>query len=71
MYQAGIELWSSGELQMHLRQSLYRLAWVFIGAGLACCSAGDGLFRPVEEFCSLFFNAVRQVPVIAFIPCWS
>lgn len=70
VYQAGIELWSSGELQMHLRQSLYRLAWGFlIGAGLGLLfGVAMGLFRQVEEFCSPFFNAVRQVPVIAFIP---
>ncbi len=70
VYQAGIELYGSGELQMHLQWSLSRLAWGFcIGAGLGLLfGVAMGLFKAVDDFCAPFFNAVRQVPIIAFIP---
>jgi sulfonate transport system permease protein len=70
VYQAGVELWGDGELQSHLRHSLYRLAWGFcIGAGLGLLfGVTMALSKTVDEFCAPFFNAVRQVPIVAFIP---
>lgn len=70
VYDAGIELWDSGELQLHLQQSLHRLAWGFLLGALLGLVFGVvmGLFKPVENFFSPFFNAIRQVPTVAFIP---
>jgi sulfonate transport system permease protein len=70
VWEAGLELWESGELQLHLKQSLHRLAlgfWVgaLLGMGFGILM---GLSRTVEHTCSPFFNAIRQVPTVAFIP---
>ena len=70
VYVAGVELWDSGELAMHLEKSLSRLAIGFsIGAliGLAF-GVAMGLSKRVEALCGPSFNAIRQVPTIAFIP---
>ena len=68
--EAANELWDSGELQEHLRKSLGRLCLGFFsGAGLGLVfGVLMGLYKSVEEYCSPFFNAFRQVPSIAFIP---
>ncbi|MDR2165003.1 MAG: ABC transporter permease [Zoogloeaceae bacterium] len=65
-----VELWASGELPEHIGLSLYRLAWgfalgVFLGVAFGVSMALSPL---VEKLFSPFFNAVRQVPSIAFIP---
>jgi sulfonate transport system permease protein len=64
------ELWVSGELQEHLGKSLYRLALGFVlGVVLGITfGVGMGLSKTVERLFSPFFNAIRQVPSIAFIP---
>ncbi|QFY42738.1 ABC transporter permease [Candidatus Methylospira mobilis] len=64
------ELTESGELAEHLRKSLYRLTLgFFTGAGLGLIfGVLQGLFKTVEDYCAPLFNAVRQVPSIAFIP---
>jgi sulfonate transport system permease protein len=68
--QAALDLIRSGELAVHLRASLSRLAIGFgVGAGLGL---GYGLVAgavpAVEALCGPTFNAIRQVPSIAFIP---
>lgn len=70
VYETGLELWQEGELQLHLHDSLYRLALGFCIGALAGLTFGVlmGMFEPVENFCAPFFNAVRQVPTVAFIP---
>ncbi|MDR2636801.1 MAG: ABC transporter permease [Zoogloeaceae bacterium] len=64
------ELWESGELQDHIGKSLYRLVWgfalgVFLGISFGVLM---GLSKTAERLFSPLFNAVRQVPSIAFIP---
>ncbi len=63
-------LWQGGELPDHLGTSLFRLVLGFLtgaaiglafGAGMALSKLFQMLFAPV-------FQAVRQVPVLAFIP---
>lgn len=64
------ELLASGELQEHLARSLTRLGWGFlIGASLGLAfGVAMALSGVVERLFSPFFNMVRQVPSIAFIP---
>ncbi|AUN32622.1 ABC transporter permease [Niveispirillum cyanobacteriorum] len=64
------ELLASGELADHLRASLSRLLLGFgIGSGLGL---GFGILLArsalVNDFAGPFFQAVRQVPSIAFLP---
>lgn len=68
--QAAQELWESGELQEHLQKSLGRLfIGFFTGASLGIVfGVLMGLSKSFEAYCSPFFNAIRQVPSIAFIP---
>jgi len=70
VYEAAAELWNSGDLQMHLQHSLSRLAFGFCAGSLLGLVFGVlmGLFKPVAQYCSPLFNAIRQVPTIAFIP---
>lgn len=70
VYETGISLWKSGELWGQLHHSLYRLFWGFaIGTILGLLfGIAVGLFKWVENFCSPFFNAMRQIPVITFVP---
>lgn len=65
-----IEMLTSGELAGHLRSSLWRLLTGFaIGAGLGL---GFGILlarsATVNAFTGPLFQAVRQVPSIAFLP---
>jgi len=64
------ELLASGQLLHHLRGSPLRLAAGFgCGAGLGLLfGLLMGLSRTADEVCGPLFNAVRQVPSIAFIP---
>jgi len=70
VYQTALELLESGELQAHLQDSLYRLAWGFTAGSLLGLLFGVlmGLFKPVDSFFAPSFNSIRQVPTIAFIP---
>lgn len=64
------DLWSSGELQMHLKHSLYRLAlgfWIGTFLGLVF-GIVLGISKSADELFSPILNALRQVPTIAFIP---
>ena len=63
-------LWQDGELGDHLGTSLFRLVFGFLagatiglvfGTAMALSKLFDALFAPL-------FQAVRQVPVLAFIP---
>jgi sulfonate transport system permease protein len=68
--QAALDLIRSGELAVHLRASLSRLAIGFgVGAGLGLgYGLVAGAIPTVESLCGPTFNAIRQVPSIAFIP---
>jgi len=70
VYQTAHELWGSGELQSHLHDSLYRLVLGFAIGSLLGLVFGVlmGLFKPIDAFFAPTFNALRQVPTIAFIP---
>lgn len=61
---------ASGELEQHLGASLYRLFFGFLCGAVAGLIIGGvaGLSRTVHALIWPFFNGVRQVPVIAFIP---
>lgn len=59
----------SGELITHLRESLFRLAWGFgfgVTAGLAF-GVTAALSKTFSQLFSPLFQAIRQVPVLAFI----
>jgi len=70
VYQTAHELWGNGELQSHLHDSLYRLVLGFAIGSLLGLVFGVlmGLFKPIDAFFAPTFNALRQVPTIAFIP---
>lgn len=70
VFETGRELWDNGELTSHLQDSLLRLVWGFaIGAFLGLLfGVLMGLFKSVDNFFAPSFNAIRQVPTIAFIP---
>lgn len=70
VFETSRELWVSGELPAHLQDSLQRLVWGFaIGAFLGLLfGVLMGLFKSVDNFFAPSFNAIRQVPTIAFIP---
>ena len=70
VYETSRELWASGELSGHLQESLSRLAWGFTLGALSGSLFGVlmGLFKTVDRIFAPSFNAVRQVPTIAFIP---
>jgi len=70
VYETTLELWASGELPMHLQDSLYRLAWGFVIGSLFGLLFGVlmGLFKSVDTFFAPSFNSIRQIPTIAFIP---
>lgn len=64
------EIVATGELQRHLSESLTRLGWGFgFGAtfGLAF-GVALALSKTVERIFGPTFQALRQVPVLAFIP---
>ncbi|MCL6693405.1 sulfonate transport system permease protein [Pseudomonas citronellolis] len=70
VWQAFVELASSGELREHLDSSLSRLALGFLigaGGGLAFGTA-MALSPNVEAYCGPLFHTLRQVPSIALIP---
>jgi len=70
VFQTANELWNTGELQMHLQASLYRLALGFSIGSLLGLIFGVlmGLFATAESFFGPTLNAIRQIPTIAFIP---
>ena len=70
VWDAFIELKDSGELQMHLQASLFRLfsgfsigvvSGVLFGVGLA-------LSQTIRAYFGLLFEALRQVPTLVLIP---
>jgi sulfonate transport system permease protein len=65
-----VNLVSSGELAMHLRKSLTRLAFGFaIGASLGLVlGVAMGSSRRTEELVAPVFRVARQIPSIALIP---
>lgn len=68
--ETGIDLWASDELQHHLQQSLSRLLLGFTIGSLAGVAFGVavGHYKALQELFGPFFNALRQVPTVAFIP---
>ena len=64
------ELLSSGELTLHLGQSFHRLANGFMAGGIAGIVWGALMAVSVNFSAATapVFNAVRQVPSVAFIP---
>jgi sulfonate transport system permease protein len=61
---------SSGQIESDLGASLFRvLKGYLIGVALALTfGIAMGIFSRVNKFFSLFFNAVRQIPPLAWIP---
>lgn len=70
IWAALVELWDSGELWLHLRGSFGRLASGFALGSAVGLATGImmAVSRHLEAACAPIFNAVRQVPAIAFIP---
>jgi len=70
IWAALVELLDSGELWLHLQGSFGRLASGFALGSAAGLAAGIlmAASRHIEAACAPIFNAVRQVPAIAFIP---
>lgn len=70
VYEAGVELYQAGELQLHFQQSLARLATGFLIGSLLGLVYGValGMSHRIEAFFGPTFHALRQVPIIAFIP---
>lgn len=65
-----LDLWSSGELQRHLVASLSRLVSGYVlgaAAGLAF-GAAIALSRLARDLFAPSFLALRQVPVLSFLP---
>lgn len=64
------ELWDSGELQMHLSVSLYRLAAGFAIGTVTGLVFGVlmALSRQVEIYFGPLFHALRQIPTLVLIP---
>ena len=64
------EMIRSGELVRHLQESLWRLLWGFgfgVTAGLVF-GVTTALSKTFSQLFSPLFQAIRQVPVLAFIP---
>lgn len=63
-------LWETGELQRHLAASLTRLASGYVVGALAGLAFGTGiaLSRLARDLFAPMFLAVRQVPVLSFLP---
>lgn len=70
IWAALLELFESGELWLHLQGSFGRLATGFAFGSITGLAAGTmmAVSRHVEAAVAPIFNAVRQVPSIAFIP---
>lgn len=64
------DLWANGELQRHVSASLFRLAGGYaIGAALALTfGAAIALSALARALFSPLFMALRQVPVLSFMP---
>lgn len=65
-----LHLSATGELGTGLLKSLARIAWGFVigcGSGFVL-GAAMGISRPAERLLSPLVNAVRQVPIIGWIP---
>ncbi|MEG3181412.1 ABC transporter permease [Sphingomonas sp. LT1P40] len=64
------QLWRIGELGGHLGTSLFRLVFGFLAGAAIGLAFGTSiaLSKLVETLFAPLFQAVRQVPVLAFIP---
>jgi sulfonate transport system permease protein len=70
VWQTLLELWQSGDLQMHLQISASRVGWsllIGITVGLAL-GLGMGLSRTVKAYVAPTFNVMAQFPVLGWIP---
>lgn len=65
-----VQLWQSGELTDHLDTSLFRLVFGFVAGAAVGLAFGTAmaLSRLFEALSAPTFQAIRQVPVLAFIP---
>lgn len=65
-----VDLIGNGELLHHLGESLFRLLFGFMAGSLAGLAFGAALAqsRWIEALFGPLFQAIRQVPVLAFIP---
>ncbi len=70
VFEAGRDLYQSGELWTHLQYSLNRLLFGFAFGGFAGLVFGTlmGGSKLVENLCGPTYNTFRQIPTIAFIP---
>ena len=64
------QLWRNGELTGHLGTSLFRLVFGFLAGAATGLAFGTAiaLSKLLEALFAPLFQAVRQVPVLAFIP---
>ena len=70
VWQAGLDLWDSGELQQHLQLSLMRLGAGFSAGAAAGIAFGIALAlsRNVRDYCGTLFEILRHLPTVALIP---
>ena len=64
------DMQTSGELALNMKVSLLRVSVGFLlGAMLGfLLGTAMGIWRPVEQYLGPLFNAVRQVPVVGWLP---
>jgi len=70
VFEAGREMYATGELWTHLQHSLHRLFFGFALGGILGLVFGIlmGGIPLVEKLCGPTYNVLRQIPTIAFIP---
>ncbi|CAH2598787.1 Alkanesulfonates transport system permease protein [Rhodovastum atsumiense] len=70
VWQSGVDLWRSGDLELHVLTSLQRVLVGFtIGAAIGLSlGLAMGLSRRVEAYLRPLFIAISQVPALGWIP---
>jgi sulfonate transport system permease protein len=70
VWESGVELWRTGELQGHIAISLLRVVEGFAAGSVLGLTLGAamGLSRVVEDYTRPLFTAIAQIPSLGWIP---